>query len=118
MAAFIMLLHNFIPHTHESELNKTQHEQIHQTKGASTIDILSLIFHEFTEEGEMEDILVKDNTQINFSVVFIASLTINNFTNVVLPEEKESKQHIIPLDKRYQDSGFSTAWSVRPPPFA
>lgn len=117
IAAFIMLLHNFIPHVHESELNSTLHKQIHQAESYSTLDLLSFIFHEYTEEGEMEDVLVKANTQINFSIVFIALLA-NNFTNVVLSEEKEHKQHILPLDERYQASGFSTAWSVRPPPFA
>lgn len=118
IAAFIILLHNFIPHVHESELNSTLHKQIHQAESSSTLDLLSFIFHEYTEEGEMEDILVKANVQINFSVVFIASLTINNFTNVVLPEEKESKQLFVSLDELCETSGFSTAWSVRPPPFA
>lgn len=113
-----MLLHNFIPHIHKSELNNAQHEQIHQAKNASTLDILSLIFHEFTEEGEMEDILVKANTNISFNVDFVALVIVNKLFTVAITEEKESNQHFLPLDEPYQASGFSTAWSVRPPPFA
>ncbi len=118
LAALIMLLHNFIPHIHKSELNSSQHEQIHQAKSASTLDILSLIFHEFTEEGDMEDILVKANTNISFNVDFVALVIVNKLFTVALTEEKESKQHFLPLDEPYQSSSFSTAWSVRPPPFA
>ena len=113
-----MMLHNFIPHTHKSELNTSEHIEIHQAKSSSTLDILSLIFHEFTEEGEMEDILVKANTNISFDVDFVALVIVNKLFTVALTEEKESKQHTLPLDEPYQDSSFSTAWSVRPPPFA
>jgi hypothetical protein len=113
-----MLLHNVIPHTHESELNNNQHTQIHQTENPSPIDVIALFFHEFTEEGEMEDILVKAKTNVSFNVDFVALVIVNKLFTVVLTEKKESKQHILPLDELFQASGFSTAWSVRPPPFA
>ena len=113
-----MLLHNVIPHTHESELNSEQHQEIHKTESLSAIDVLALFFHEFTEKGEMEDVLVKAKTNISFNVDFVALVAVNKLFTVVLTEEKESKQHIFPLDELFQASGFSTAWSIRPPPFA
>ncbi len=118
LAAFIMLLHNFVPHTHESELNTSEHEQIHQTETSSPIDLLALIFHEFTEKGDMEDVLIKANTSISFTVSFIALPAINKQLTVPLFEEKELKKYFLPLNELHQSSGFSTAWSVRPPPFA
>lgn len=113
-----MLLHNVIPHIHTSELSISEHQKIHQTEYSSPIDLLTLIFHEFTEEGEMEDVLVKANSNISFNVDFVALVIVNKLFTVILIEEKEPKQPFLPLDEHYQASGFSTAWSVRPPPFA
>mgnify|MGYP000170951321 CR=1 FL=1 len=118
LAAIIMLLHNLIPHSHESELNSNQHTQVHQTEINSPIALLGFIFHEFTEEGEMEDILVNANTNVSLSAVFTVLLMANKTLSVILAEEKETKQYFFPLNEHYQTSGFSTAWSVRPPPFA
>jgi hypothetical protein len=118
LAAFIMLLHNFVPHTHESELNTSAHEQIHQTKATSALEVLALIFHEFTEAGEMEELLVKAHDNISFDADFVALLSINKAITIVLIEEKEPKKYYLPLDEFCQATGFSTAWSVRPPPFA
>lgn len=113
-----MLLHNIIPHAHESELSNSEHQQIHQLEPSSPIGLLALVFHEFTEDGEMENIIVKASSKISFNVGFVVLTTINMLFTVPLIEEKESKQHFLSLDKPYQASGFSTVWSVRPPPFA
>lgn len=113
-----MLLHNVIPHTHESEITNEQHKQVHQKETSSPIGLLALIFHEFTEEGDMEDILIKAKTSISFATSFIVLPTINTQLSIIFFKEKESKQYFLPLKELRQSTGFSTAWSVRPPPFA
>jgi len=118
LAASIMLLHNFIPHTHESELDSTQHQQIHQAEITSPIDILALFFHEFTEDGEMEDILLRSNTNEVLAATFIILPTILNSYDFLIDAEYEIFQHPVPKDELHQSVGYFSALSVRPPPSA
>ncbi|TXB64732.1 hypothetical protein FRY74_09785 [Vicingus serpentipes] len=116
LAAFIMLLHNFIPHSHKSELSNSEHQQIHQTESSSPIDLLALVFHEFTEDGEMEEVLPNTNTA--FAATFFLFPIITNSYNFSLEIESELLQHPLPKDERLQFAGFLPTQSVRPPPSA
>jgi hypothetical protein len=118
LAASIMLLHNFIPHTHEGELSSAQHQEIHKTENLSAIDVLALIFHEFTEEGEMEDILLRSNANEILAATFILLPTILNSYDFLIDAEYEIFQHPVPKDELHQSVGYFSALSVRPPPSA
>ena len=78
--------------------------------------MLALVFHEFTEDGEMEEVLPNTNTA--FAATFFLFPIITNSYNFSLEIESELLQHPLPKDERLQFSGFLPTQSVRPPPSA
>jgi hypothetical protein len=118
LAAFIVLLHNLVPHVHESQLNEQEHQLIHENEASDFVDVLALIFHEFTDEGEMEEIVLRQQDDANFAV-----------SQDVIPlipfglELLETNQPIVTTtffipEKQPVVSGIQSSWGIRPPPFA
>ena len=120
VAMLLVLSHNLIPHVHKSQVTVEQDAALHDAKDFSFVDVLALMFHEFTEEGEMENFVVRNNHEASldlsslvFSFVFSA---LNSYTfEVIQPESTVLLQDI---NSDNLTEGFLTAWSVRPPPFA
>jgi len=120
VAMMLVLSHNLIPHVHKSQVTVEQDVVLHQTNSFSFVDVLALLFHEFTEEGEMENFVVRNNhdaavdlSSLVFAFVFSS---LNPYTfDVIQPESTVLLQDI---DSDNLTEGFLTAWSVRPPPFA
>jgi hypothetical protein len=120
VAMLLVLSHNLIPHVHKSQVTIEQDAALHQSEEFSFVDVLALLFHEFTEEGEMENFVVRNNhdasldlSSLVFTFVFSA---LNPYTfDVIQPESTVLLQDI---DSDNLTEGFLTAWSVRPPPFA
>lgn len=120
-ASIIVLLHSFIPHLHESELSLKEHVKVHETNNSGSLDFLSLMFHEFTEDGQMEDFVVDNNQPsasedqqiLSSTVLYVVALTLFNF---------EVKYDATPFNFYHEPaphfSGYAEQWSVRPPPFA
>ena len=67
LAAFIVLLHQLVPHVHQSELSEQEHQLVHENEATDFVDVLALIFHEFTDEGEMEEIVLRQQDDANFT---------------------------------------------------
>lgn len=120
VAMLLVLSHNLIPHVHKSQVSVEQDAAFHDTEYFSFVDVLALMFHEFTEEGEMENFVVRNNHDFSvndapFALVFLFS-ALNPYTfDVIQPESTALFQHV---ETDNLTEGFLSAWSVRPPPFA
>ena len=118
MAAFIVLLHNLVPHVHESQLNEQEHQLVHENETTDFVDVLALIFHEFTDEGEMEEIVLRQQDDANFAasqdvipfIPFGLDLLETNQLAVTTTFFIPEKQPVV--------SGIQSSWGIRPPPFA
>lgn len=120
VAMLLVLSHNLIPHVHKSQVTVEQDAALHDAEDFSFVDVLALMFHEFTEEGEMENFVVRNNhdatvdlSSLVFAFVF-SSLNLYTF-DVIQPESTVLFQHV---ESDNLTEGFLSAWSVRPPPFA
>lgn len=113
-----MLLHNLVPHVHESQLNEQEHQLIHENEASDFVDVLALIFHEFTDEGEMEEIVLHQQDDANFAasqdviplIPFGLELLETNQPIVITTFFIPEKQPVV--------SGIRSSWAIRPPPFA
>lgn len=120
LAAFIVLLHNLVPHVHQSQLSEQEHQLIHENETSDFVDVLALIFHEFTDEGEMEEIVLRQQDNPNFvclkeltpPVSFGFELFDSNLPMVTI-----TTTFFVP-EKHPICSGIQSAWGIRPPPFA
>lgn len=120
VAMLLVLSHNLIPHIHKSQVTVEQDAALHQSEDFSYVDVLALLFHEFTEEGVMENFVVRSNIDATadatpFVFVFLCSALNPYIFDVIQPESTVLFQHV-ESDKLTE--GFLSAWSVRPPPFA
>ncbi|MBX2960358.1 MAG: hypothetical protein KF732_10425 [Flavobacteriales bacterium] len=120
VAMLLVLSHNLIPHQHKSQITVEQDAALHQSEDFSIVDVLALLFHEFTEEGEMENFVVRNNHDVvldatSFVFVFLFSSLNPYVFEVIQPESTVLLQDI---DSDNLTEGFLSAWSVRPPPFA
>ncbi len=118
LAAFIVLLHNLVPHVHQSQLTDQEHQLIHENEATDYVDLLALIFHEFTDEGEMEEIVLRQQDDANFTasqdfiplIPFGLDLLETNQPTVTITFFIPEKHPIF--------SGIQSSWGIRPPPFA
>lgn len=120
VAMLLILSHNLIPHLHKSQITDEQELAIHQSEDYSIVDELAILFHEFTEEGEMEDFVIRNNheTRVDLSSLFFASVfsSLNSYTFDIIQPELTILSENIESDSLIE--GFLSTWSVRPPPFA
>lgn len=107
-----------MPHVHQSELSEQEHQLIHENEATDLVEVLALIFHEFTDEGEMEEIVVRqqDDTSFTPSQDFIPLIPFGL-------DLLETNQLIVTItffisEKHPVVSGIHSSWGIRPPPFA
>ena len=81
LAGAILMLHNFLPHQHHSELSEEEHITQHET-AENLYDFLQLIFHMDQGEAHLERYQTTDHTQLSFhfpqlekTVVYLESTT-------------------------------------------
>lgn len=118
LAAFIVLLHQLVPHVHQSELSEQEHQLIHENEATDLVEVLALIFHEFTDEGEMEEIVVRQQDDTSFTpsqdfiplIPFGLDLLETNQLIVTITFFIPENQPVV--------SGIQSSWGIRPPPFA
>lgn len=119
IASIIVVLHNIIPHVHENELSAEEHIKTHKTDKETSIGFLALAFHEFSEDGQMEDFRVDDDhpsiEQPDYNITLLCAVVTSLF-NIEL--ESVTTQTYTDLTPPKQLSGFAGLWSIRPPPFA
>lgn len=96
------MLHSFVPHQHHDELGQAEHISEHSS-ATSTLDFLSLIFHENLGENHLENF---ENTECHFDFVAIAVLPSADYSlaEVVLAE----------TESKYQDYPNAIPISVYP----
>ncbi|PKP42759.1 MAG: hypothetical protein CVT95_12410 [Bacteroidetes bacterium HGW-Bacteroidetes-12] len=119
LATIIVLMHSVVPHIHHSIHSAQEHQFMQENETAGFIDLLAVIFHDFTDEGQMEDIIVKSHDDFNFFTPHIDlihyatySLTLNELTPILIRSISIYEQHF-PVH-----SGTNSSWGIRPPPFA
>ncbi|MCB0402490.1 MAG: hypothetical protein KDD41_10435 [Flavobacteriales bacterium] len=116
-AAIVVVLHNIIPHVHKSNLSSYEHQEVHQVE-QSTLNLLALAFHEFTEEGQMEDFVVHGGQSIQTLKETVVDLaTVVPVLSVEQPEQIKLYPFNDPLIVR-PASGYGLISHVRPPPVA
>lgn len=107
-----------MPHVHQSQLNEQEHQLVHETEASNLVDVLALIFHKFTDEGEMEEIVVRQQDDANFATLqdfiplFIVDFELLEI-NLPLVSITFSITEKLPIL-----SGIHSSWGIRPPPFA
>ncbi|MDT8412174.1 MAG: hypothetical protein RQ875_06930 [Vicingaceae bacterium] len=118
LAAFIVLLHNLVPHVHESQLNEQEHQLIHENEATDFVEVLALIFHEFTDEGEMEEIVLRQQGDADFiaSQDFIPLIPFG--LDLLETNQPTVTTTSFILEKHPIFSGIHSSWGIRPPPFA
>ncbi|MCC7332831.1 MAG: hypothetical protein IT232_09505 [Flavobacteriales bacterium] len=117
MAMLFVLAHALISHVHESQATLNQDISIHKSENSSFFDFLSYLFHEYTDEGDMENFIVRSSFENN--VDFINLFSFDTFFDFNFGEIEK----IIPI-KQYKSnfntsptfSGFFNSIGVRPPP--
>ncbi len=67
LATIVVLLHHLVPHVHHSSHSDKEHQFIIENKTSDFIDFLAIVFHDFTDEGEMEEIVVQMKMIFMFS---------------------------------------------------
>lgn len=118
LAAFIVLLHQLVPHVHQSELSEQEHQLVHENEATDFVDVLALIFHEFTDEGEMEEIVLRQQDDANFTASqdFIPLIPFG-LDLLEINQPTVTTTFFIP-EKQPVVSGIQSSWGIRPPPFA
>ena len=118
VAAFIVLLHNLVPHVHESQLNEQEHQLIHENEASDFVEVLALIFHEFTDEGEMEEIVLRQQDDADFTALqdFIPLIPFG--LDLLETNQPTVTTTSFILEKHPIFSGIHSSWGIRPPPFA
>lgn len=119
IAATIVLIHNIVPHVHKNEISEEEHSIIHQNSTLNFIELLSLIFHEYTTDGEMEEMILRSQKNLEFiKIVLLNSdyIPINNIFKPLISEGFScaySAQNVLP-----PQSHKLSCWGIRPPPVA
>lgn len=118
LAAFIVLLHQLVPHVHQSELSEQEHQLVHENETSDFVDVLALIFHEFTDEGEMEGIVLRQQDDANFTASqdFIPLIPFG--LDLLETNQPTVTTTFFILEKHPVFSGIHSSWGIRPPPFA
>ncbi|MCW8898428.1 MAG: hypothetical protein OQJ96_08710 [Flavobacteriales bacterium] len=118
LAAFIVLLHQLVPHVHQSELSEQEHQLVHENEATDFVDVLALIFHEFTDEGEMEEIVLRQQDDANFTASqdFIPFIPFG--LDLLEINQPTVTTTFFILEKHPVFSGIHSSWGIRPPPFA
>lgn len=118
-ALLFILLHAIVPHTHTNEMNEAEHATLHQQTEYSPLDILSLLFHEFTEEGSLEEFVRNEASQ---STVFVSAFwPIQAYINQAQVQLTRSFVRIPKLSEtaeKLPGIHHTSCHSVRPPPVA
>lgn len=122
-AAFVVLLHNIIPHVHEEKLNEVQDQKFHENENALPFGLLVLAFHEFTEDGQMEDFVSQHHhINLDFNVVkeLISPFKYFSFDvqSIIFDSFLHKFEQLIFNESIDLDTGIRTSWGVRPPPVA
>ena len=118
LAAFIVLLHNLVPHVHQSQLTDQEHQLVHENETSDFVDVLALIFHEFTDEGEMEEIVLRQQDDADFTASqdFIPLIPFG--LELLETNQPTVTTTFFILEKHPVFSGIHFSWGIRPPPFA
>lgn len=114
IAGAILSLHLLIPHAHSEELSPREHDEIHQQHEGNFIDYLSYIFHEHSNEGDMEQ-FVPDQDVFDHTIDLGP---VPQFVDQVPPIRLISSRnsyYVTPAIQNLQ-SGFISSWGNRPPP--
>ncbi|MBW6483473.1 MAG: hypothetical protein K0B10_10495 [Vicingaceae bacterium] len=119
LATIVVLMHNLVPHVHHSSHSDKEHQFIIENKTSDFIDFLAIIFHDFTDEGEMEEIVVRTHDdfhvfaqQLNFIHEAIVNFNLEKSTLIII------RTFLIPEQFFAVHSGVQSAWGIRPPPLA
>ncbi len=116
-ALLFILLHAIVPHAHANEMNEAEHATLHQQTEHSPLDILSLLFHEFTEEGSLEEFVRNEASQ---STVFLSAFwPIQAYITQAQVQLTRPFVRIPKLPektKKLTGLHYATCHSVRPPP--
>lgn len=118
LAAFIVLLHNLVPHVHASQLSSQEHQLIHENEVADYVDLLAIVFHEFTDEGEMEEIVVRQQNDSNFSAAISFAPFIPIEFDLLKTDLSTVTTTFFISEKHPIFSEIQSSWGIRPPPFA
>lgn len=59
-ATLIVLVHGFVPHYHEDEMNFAQHESLHKKIDGGFLDDLALAFHEQSFSEDLKIFSIED----------------------------------------------------------
>lgn len=119
LATIVVLLHNLVPHVHHSSHSEEEHQFSIENKTSDFIDFLAIIFHDFTDEGQMEEIVVRMHHDFH---VFTQELHFIHETIVNFNLEKSTpiiiRTFLIPEQFFVVHSRVQSAWGIRPPPLA
>lgn len=122
-AAFVVLLHNIIPHVHEEKLSEVQDQKFHENENTLPFGLLVLAFHEFTEDGQMEDFVSQQyHINLDFNVVKELISSFKYFSldvqSIIFESSLHKFEQLIFNESIDLDTGIRTSWGVRPPPVA
>ncbi len=117
ITTLIIVAHNIIPHYHNSEISYEKHSEIHLNSEDSFFDYLAFLFHEYTEEGEIEDVITSEKNVFSFIKIYKTPILlvyqyVFNQEVLMISEQNYYAQIILETN-----SGFSKKLKVRPPPF-
>jgi hypothetical protein len=122
-AAFVVLLHNIIPHVHEEKLSEFEDQKFHEKENTLPFGLLVLAFHEFTEDGQMEDFVSQHHhINLDFNVVKELISSFKYFSldvqSIIFESSLHKFEQLIFNESIDLDTGIRTSWGVRPPPVA
>ncbi len=117
ITTLIIVAHNIIPHYHNSEISYEKHSEIHLNSEDSFFDYLAFLFHEYTEEGEIEDVLTSEQNNLSHLKIYKTPILlvfqyVLKLEVPVISEPNYYAQIILETD-----SGFTEKLKVRPPPY-
>jgi len=123
LAMLLVLSHNLIPHQHKSQVTVEQDAALHQSEDFSIVDVLALLFHEFTEDGQMEDFVSQhQHINLDFNVVKELISSFKYFSldvqSIIFESSLHKFEQLIFNESIDLDTGIRTSWGVRPPPVA
>lgn len=114
LASTIVALHLLIPHAHCEELTTKNHNEFHEQQEGTLIDYLSFIFHEYTEDGDMEH-FVPDQDFFDFSSdLYVLPSSFFRFLPTPILEDS-NRSYCSPLIQHFQP-GILACRGNRPPP--
>jgi hypothetical protein len=123
-ACTFVLLHSMVPHKHLGQVNDEEHLLIHRSAERSPLQLLAYIFHEFTEEGDMERFLsVHAQNVAPAPLCYILPAAIPQFLlDFNFEPDCYSIGYFLPRNDKQKRpiwnalAGFCSVWAMRPPP--